>query len=451
VIQDVSPFTAGVMTAGDKSKLDNCIAVGLNTVLYVSPSGNDNNNGNQAHPFKTARKALSQWPFLFTGKCEIHFAPGTYIEPNLIEINVPLPSGSGANIPGLPTLIGAMTSLVGNKAATAADPGGYVFTSTAITAAVDQYFGQTLYCVSGANAGQSRLIAGNTAHAFQVTEGFETGIAIGDVFQIQSSAVTLKFDGGLNVYGPSPFLGLQQVKLQSATGSIFCGFSCRLVGESVEVDMQGATEMDFQDVSGFTTGADGAAVSSTSPFSFLRLADWYFHDGFISLNSECLSPAANSNCMKNMSVQLIRSTYAPFTFFGKNVDITASTRSSFQTTGDPANLSKIDGDNGAGYILGADKVSRIGSGGANVRNIILNDSSGDAINLQDQSGAVLQNVQGSGNAGFGISCTNMAQGRIPNSDVTVFGGAGQLLIGGSVKTYADVPYTDGDTLCRVQN
>jgi hypothetical protein len=116
------------------------------------------------------------------------------------------------------------------------------------------------------------------------------------------------------------------------------------------------------------------------------------------------------------------------------------------------------------YLIKADKSSIVGGGNAGLRHLALDQSGGDAILLQGNSHGYIGDVTGVNPLGVGINCTSMSTARVHQSGVmtTVTGpgppagpGSNNVSVGGIIKQYVgapgvSIPFTNGNTLCRIE-
>ena len=188
------------------------------------------------------------------------------------------------------------------------------------------------------------------------------------------------------------------------------------------------------------------------PRSARHSADWFIHDGALTLTNRCQIPNSNNLVTANLSVACAESTFSPNSIFGTNTDISLTTYSTFNHRGIPGRPSSLNGSNGNHpFLIKADKNSIVGGGNAGCQNIDLANSPGDAIVVQGNSQGYIGNVTGAGNHGYGISCTQMSTARVnlPVGPTSVAGITGQTLIGTVPRSYAALPYTDVGELCRI--
>jgi hypothetical protein len=192
----------------------------------------------------------------------------------------------------------------------------------------------------------------------------------------------------------------------------------------------------------------------------------------MSLANRCQVPNTNNLVTKNLSIACADScTLAPGSIFGNQTDISLTTCSSFNHTGSVNHRSLLDGSNvnpttGANpFIIKADKNSIVGGGNAGIQHIALVNSGRDAILLQGNSHGYIGDVTGTNpnNGGVGIRCTNMSTARInqggPGVLTTVTGavpGVNDVVVGGTPRHYGagpttgGLPFTETDTLCRIE-
>ena len=442
--------------------------------IYVSPTGKDWNHGTQAMPVQTLGKALSLVPLGYYEKCRVILAPGIYTEANPINCYLPKPAGPDAIDFAI---VGAMSNVLTttDRICTASDTTKLTYTDATLPPQpINAFVGATLYCVSGVNKDASRTIVANTANAFTINKPWTNAPALGDVFQVQRPAVTINHVG-ISFWGPGPFVRLQHIKF-TYTGTdpakgFGAAFLVKLAAESIEMDLHGGTFALFH-YCGINPGSELATIFPASSFSPSREADWYIHNGTMSLANRCQVPNTNNLVTKNLSIACADScTLAPGSIFGNQTDISLTTCSSFNHTGSVNHRSLLDGSNvnpttGANpFIIKADKNSIVGGGNAGIQHIALVNSGRDAILLQGNSHGYIGDVTGTNpnNGGVGIRCTNMSTARInqggPGVLTTVTGavpGVNDVVVGGTPRHYGagpttgGLPFTETDTLCRIE-
>jgi len=435
--------------------------------IHVSPTGKDWNPGTNAMPVQTLGKALSLLPRGYYEKCHIILAPGTYTESAPINCYLPKPTGPDATDFAI---VGAMSNVLTNadRICNVADTTSLIYTDTTLPPqTVDAFFGATLYCVSGVNKDASRTIVSNTANAFTINKPWPHAPAIGDVFQAQRPAVTIRHVG-IAFWGPGPLVRLQHLNFTYTGANPLEGFVglflLKFVAESVEMNLNGGV-FSLLHYCGINPGAELATVFPNSSFSPSREADWYIHDGTMSLTNRCQVPNSNNLVTKNLSIFCADScTLAPNSIFGDHTDIALTTFSSFNHAGIAAHPSRLQNSNGANnYLIKADKNSIVGGGNAGIRRISLNNSGRDAILLQGNSHGYIGDVSGvnppppglppgappPGGVGVGIRCESMSTARVNQGGATTVMGGPDVSVGGVIRAYATLPFTAPDT-CRIE-
>ena len=424
--------------------------------IYVSPKGKDWNPGTQALPVQSFGRALALMPLGYYERCRIIIAPGIYTEAEPLSIYLPNPVGPNAIDFAI---VGEMKSVLGDLTCTAPDTSGTNVTYNTSPVPPGDRRGATLYCVSGANKESSRTVTGNTTTAFTINKPWDFAPAAGDVFQIQEPA-TIIHHSGINFWGPGPMVALKYLKFHANTPTANFGaaFLVKFAVESVEMDLGGA-QFVLQHYCGIIPGPDPlsllpAVLRSMTPFSTTRQADWYIHGGVLSLIDRCQISNNTNLVTKALSITLADScTLAPRSIFGKNTDISLTTFSTFNHGGNPGHRSSLSHSNGANpYLIKADKNSIVGGGNAGLQRITLDNSGGDAILLQGNSHGFIGDVSGAGGPGVGINCTHMSTARVNQGGgiTAVTGLAGATSIDGTITPFVSLPFTAGNTLCRIE-
>jgi hypothetical protein len=313
----------------------------------------------------------------------------------------------------------------------------------------------------------------NTTTAFTINKPWDSAPTKGDVFQVQRPAVVINH-AGITFWGPGPIVDLQYLKFHgtSASAAFNADFLVKFAAESVEMDLNGASFVLLH-YSGIIAGTELAnpAISPASsfsmiPFSLLRQADWYIHNGTLSFTNRCqVSNQGGSNnlVMVNLSILCADScTFAPNSIFGRNTDISLVNFSSFNHPGiaaHPSSLTKSKINPATGnpnpFLIKADKSSIVGGGNAGLQHIALDKSGGDAILLQGNSHGYIGDVTGVNPAGVGIHCTSMSTARINQAGgVTTVTGSNDVIVGTTARNYGGgplgLPFTEHDTLCRIE-
>lgn len=436
-------------------------------LIYVdATTGKDWNDGTQAMPVQTLSRALSLVPLGYFAKCRIILAPGTYNEASPISFRLPRPVGPNAI--DFAIVGQTMTNVLGDLTCTANDTTGLLYTANTPPFPADAFFGATLYCVSGANKEASRTIVKSTATTptkFTINKPWNSAPAAGDVFQVQRPAVIINHVG-IAFWGPGPFVCLQHLKF-SYTGTdpqkgFSAAFLVKFAAESVEMDLHGGVFALFH-YCGINPGSELASLFPASSFSPSREADWYIHNGTMSLTNRCQVPNSNNLVTQDLSIKCADScTLAPNSIFGHRTDISLISYCSLNHEGIAAHRSWLDTSNNVGavlnpFIVKADKNSIVGGGNAGFQHIELKNSGGDAILLQGNSHGYLGDVSGFGSTpGVGVKCTHMSTARVHQSGLgagvatSVKGSLDDTSIGGILKAYSALPFTAGDTLCRIE-
>src|SRR5205823_3649253 len=78
-------------------------------------------------------------------------------------------------------------------------------------------------------------------------------------------------------------------------------FVVKFAAESVEMDLQGSALSLFH-YCGLNPGAEIASLFPRSPFSPLREADWFIHDGNLALTNRCQVPNTNNLVLQRVSI-----------------------------------------------------------------------------------------------------------------------------------------------------
>ena len=290
-------------------------------VFYYDPVGGDDNNpGSIGQQVKTLSKALSLLPPTYGGNCGIVSAAGTNTEAILLNFALPKPVGPRST--DFFIIGAALTNEQGNRTCTANDATKLIYTDNTLAMAVNQYFGYTLTCVSGANAGQNRNIISNDATSLTVNVPWTNAPAINDVFSI-GQPTTINILNGVTMLGWGPVLAMRNLTWNipniPGVSTWALGFGIKMAMESVWFIMNTRT-VNLVHNCGTING--GTTVTPNGVFSALRLADGYFQGGNFSINDRSQCSASNNPVFKNVFVQILdKASYAPQTTFALNTSI----------------------------------------------------------------------------------------------------------------------------------
>jgi hypothetical protein len=153
-------------------------------------TGSDNNSGTAAAPLATLIEAERRLPFLIDHDVEIRVVgSGTYTMPSFRQRVYRL---GQIYVHATP-----VTTLLGSTLA-GSGSGVSVVKSTGL--ATDQYRDEFIHILSGAAAGQRRMIKTNTATDIVPVRNFTVAVAAGDAYEILRPSVTLL--GGTGVASP---------------------------------------------------------------------------------------------------------------------------------------------------------------------------------------------------------------------------------------------------------
>jgi len=172
------------------------LQVGISTTtevdLYVdAASGDDNNAGSSTQPLKTYAAAVAKIPSFVSHTFTIHLAPhpGDGYKVATIE-NKSVSAGATIHVTGddhFNVLLPPTNALAGSSDVSVS--------AAALT--VDAYLGKTIEVLTGAAAGDRRLVRNNTATSIVPVAKFTAPLAANDVYRIVEPSV---------VFSLSPFL-----------------------------------------------------------------------------------------------------------------------------------------------------------------------------------------------------------------------------------------------------
>ena len=177
-------------------------------VRYIDPNkpkASDKNAGTDPNkPWKTLKPLFDSAPLVSTGKCQVFFGASHYQWPRNPE-NPSLPAFFTVGVPGESggsmAWLALSMDLVATITVAVASLNPYTLKSLLTDAQVE---GATIFCKSGANAGQYRTIAqggdsDGVDPAIRVQLAFDAVPQIGDVYQITRPNVVFELPGTADV------------------------------------------------------------------------------------------------------------------------------------------------------------------------------------------------------------------------------------------------------------
>lgn len=283
----------GVMTAAQAGQL-NAATKTATQQIYVSPSGNDASPGTQAAPLRTLDRAISLLPATWRQDLQIILAPGTYTySSDQLIAGIGADAGPSKRVTPL-VLIGSFTDEVGTRTSTSVTnsggPGlGISIADATLAVTPNAYEGYSISIVSGANAGQRRMIRENTATQFDVNAPFDFPLTAGDQFVIEKPAVNIDCPNGIIFGQNGGDIGLKGIRLFNSTGSLFVAAVDfrRVQGEGCEFTMGGFGVVLIDNQSallGRSFPPPWNVADPLNPFSFAR------HPAGIFLNGQTGGP-----------------------------------------------------------------------------------------------------------------------------------------------------------------
>lgn len=415
---------AGLMSSSDKLKLDRTIA-NANVVQYVSPTGNDANDGLSAGAPITLETALNRAPKAWTGTNQIIMAAGTYTTATASYL---IPTGTSYGEP-LTLLASSFTTALTRTSTTIS---GVVVTDSTLSMTTDQYKGYVLRFTSGANAVSNirYTIQSNTATAFTLCHlSLTPAPTAGDTFVVESPAVTWAHSG-LRIEGPICALGIKFSSASSsaiislANGAIASFEACESIGAgSVTI----RTNAYFKAI-GLQFGSGlGPGLASTSGGSANQYSCFYHHGsaGFtVSTKGAFYGSLIQAVTGTSGTISVISNSTASFLYLDTNQGINVSQASMMV-----ANSTQVQKFTTAGSAIDGIKVD---SGSyVEVRNALFTTISGDAIRC-DGAGRfkaiAAGSITGSGVTGYGVRLLGGGNASMVVGS-TVAGTAGNFKVG----------------------
>lgn len=332
----------------------------------------------------------------------------------------------------------------------------------------DSLVGGFLECMTGANAGQRRMIRSNTTTRFVANTPFPSAITSGDTFNIERPNITLQYSAPLDLYGST--IGMVGVKFQcTAVGvTVFALNVDNVVTEGCEFDLSGSDGL-------------GRALNiirtsySTGNMSVQQLRDWQNDtSGIFSIarngsgtfvhNAQNFLPQQGGQITGFFVLRSIQS----LNFTNQGVGGAAAAVNSLQSL--DAQRVTCSVQNGSVLILAAavatypsvwnGQYTNSASLGAmtfqnnssgSLTGIGINNSGGDGILVQSGSSVSCDKLTGTGNSGAGIHVDRHGYVQIDSggaNDTTITGTAGDTKFGhptvANIQTYATIRTADGN-------
>jgi hypothetical protein len=308
------------------------------------------------------------------------------------------------------------------------------------------------------------MITANTVGgAFFVNSPFPNAVSPGDVFQIQKPSVTINKETILTFAGPNTLnmIGIKWNFVENGMAFIDhikvrcsgCEFALNGFPLFIEVFS------DFEpNAFSFPTGKNDPLNPFRPDFSNFPVG-CYFHDGPVF--TQWFALIGGYLCLQNVSLFAQYESNLSFaTTFAKNTGFYVDGCSTFEIFGEESNglvsvRSKCDGsDGGSTFNFSNGACTTDFAGGLDVNN-----SLGDAFLVKKSASVGLQDVGGTGNAGFGIN--QQQQGKVfynpaaSGLPTTVTGTGGDVQVGANVLTYAAIDagpgFTDATALMRIES
>jgi hypothetical protein len=444
--------TAGTLATGE-------------VIIYADAvNGNDLNPGTSAQPVKTLRQAQELIPASWKRNMQIHLAPGVYS----ITGTTGGPPGWGSHVgpdASSPMLIGSYTNELGDRTVSGGSADGGQFADNTLSISVDQYRGAWALCISGANAGQRRIIKSNSADGlFKLAVPFFSAVSPGDVMQIQLCAVQID---------------VIDVAFMAQVTILCQGIRFNLVGGAPT----GTFRFARWECNGCEIAGNGGnlIVEANSNFASTGFPNPY---GTSNPLNPLMPPTGDPGCFVHDVFLGVFDPGSEFNMIGVMDDIFALNQGGLLDLGGvSARQMLIDGfgpesltvleplSNGIGtFPCTFDGNSNFGPGAPLVLSergcrffgvaVDLSNSTGDAVVLTGRSTAHLEAVTGTGNTGFGINAQQQAavfyNPAATGNPTMVTGTAGDVLVASNPPlTYAAIDagpgFTDAVALIRVES
>ncbi len=424
IIPNATCFNDGVM-----SKELACQGLALdNVAIYVATTGNDNNRGTLASPILTIHEAVNRIPMAWKKRCDIFLGAGVFPAENLrAQIGSRLGATNG-DLGGTLHFIGEVTDLLGTLVATYASV--TQIGDETLTMVPNEYRGKHLEILTGANAGEKRLIIGNDEVLFSFNSTFDNSLEVGDQFRIIEPASEIAFSGFCGFGAKGDIIDFTNIKMTATYFSFILFIGVWLKTETCEFNLDGGSY--FQMTSGsFLT--DGPSLDSV-----------YIHDGTLIMD-------AHSELQANIvsdNTRILAQSGSNLQFTGLNAtDLTVEVDgcSTLQHTADEDIPGMVVGSNSSDADMGIFTLTNRSTTGADFSDIIISDGDGHGVLVDSGSFAALGNgVAGTGNVGVGCKVSGMSQATfIPpgeeNVGVTITGNVNDAQVGSAAaQTWASL-------------
>ncbi len=385
--------------------------------LYIdSAAGDDDNDGSAAHPVATLDALFALLPRTWAKTAVIHDAAaggGTYVLPSAFAQRIGAAVGSAASALEIQ---GAATVLIASSHV-ATSIGAGVLTDSTLALTVDALVGRRLRFTTGSMAGVKFAIAANTATTITVSGGAFGGTpAPGDHYTVEAPATTIQWADNVTFDGAGNKFFMHLVKWES-TGSGVMRISRYVSGfaEGCEFDLNGSSSLVVE---------TGAFFDGGGPELNDFLSGSYIHDGVVLVDgSQGIQPSLYG-CwvMRDCFVLMLGGFMSLTAVDADRCDFEASTGSTFESSG--------------GGKINHGSVSVIVASRAIISFTDVSNGSGDAISASGGSYVELDGVTGTGNVGYGVSCSRGSRVDFFSSP-TITGTKGDIWVNGTVKSYTD--------------
>jgi len=422
-------------------------------VIFVDATlGSDGNPGTMSEPLQSLHAAITSLPLGNGGRVRIKLAAGVYSLKNQ-DYYAPIPSGSGTPlcIEGTP-----IDQLGGAQVATSGTTGTTVNVEVVTTSHTMR--GTTLVDLT---SGEASLVLDNEYADGTTTFTLQSplyGSDVGDTIVVNGAGSQILMDAYDVAAFPKATVGFTWCKIGSSNEPgfplptlVFPGgagvfYGCEFDGGSSDrfifithggtVWLSGLAESWFADgdenpfmINGnlFGTSGSGLYVHSSGPYGASVIA--FDRSG-----------VQGSAIIDNASVQA---------WFGSSLSLDAVNGVACNIFGDEKAAVYIGSGSMSDSLDGQDMVvvTRDSYLNAGPGGLVLENSDSAGITVDRSSYARVRDVSGT-NGAYGIICTDMS--RVHLSGATVTGETEDTLINSTAKAYADLPYTDAETLTRIQ-
>lgn len=383
--------------------------VPVNWDLYVSPAGNDGNDGlTPATALRTLDRAVQLAPPQWTGQGIVHLAAGAYnVEPVWEWI---LPHGVGSDKGVLLFDAPLTTVLAAQVSAAGSSQGGLAVFGTVVSPTPlvpNAHAGQILAFTSGLNTGNYRILE-NDATTITIVGAFPTFDVLGQTFEVldESAEITLAVPppNGLNIIAGELGVCFSGCKID-LNGSVLVGYNALMYNCSRFTGALGNGQIIIPQLGQFTYAGEALVPTPTAGFHPNCGPESAFSIGAVDGARVGISSAWCRQPVQALSNSVV---------FANNIALTENGGFlAFQSSvAQVQNVRAVGATPPQQGVLMADRGSVL-----EAYNVDINSSATGGIAVAENSWFTGIGLIGTGNTGYGFFCYNSSRAHVPDANI----------------------------------